>query len=101
MVNAIENSELNEEARCLVRRFNNPHDKATINNTFDFTINTNKTVRQFIHIVAQYYNLDVDTFYLTFSSYKSDSTSETVIGNKVFVTETLKLCLSFNELIYY
>jgi len=86
MVNAIEKSEINIQAKCLVRKFNNPHDKSTNNDQFECLIDKNKTVRQFVHTVAQYYNLDVDKFYLTFSSFKSGSTSETMIEDKVFVT---------------
>lgn len=85
MVNAIEKSEINNLAKCLVRKFNNPHDKS--HDQFECLIDKNKTVRQFIHTVAQYYNLDVDKFYLTFSSYKSGSTSETMIEDKPQLVE--------------
>lgn len=78
MVSAIEESESDDQAKCLVRKFNNPHDKFTDNKEFRYSIEKNKTVRQFIKIVAMYYNLDPDSFYLTFSSYKSVT--------KVFIT---------------
>lgn len=82
MVNLIEDSEgSDDQAKCLVRKFDDPHDKSINNDKFECFIDKKKTVRQFIHIVAQHYNLDVDSFYLTFSSFKSDFTSET--KNKV------------------
>lgn len=101
MVNALENSELRNQAKCLVRKFNNPLDKSTVNDKFECYVDRNKTVRQFIHIVAQYYNLDVDSFYLTFSSFKSDFVSETMIEDKVLVTKTYGLFFSSDVLIYY
>lgn len=95
MVNVIEDSESDDQAKCLVRKFNNPHDKSTNNDKFECCVDKNKTVRKFIHLVSQHYNLDVDSFYLTFSSHRSsfsscslnsDSTSEARTKDKVFVT---------------
>lgn len=85
MVSVIEDSEGDNRAKCLVRKFSNPHDKTTLKDEFECYIDKNKTVRQFVHIVSQYYNLDVDSFFLTFSSFKSDSTSETRTEDKVFI----------------
>lgn len=91
MVSVIEDSEGDDRAKCLVRKFNNPHDKSTHKDEFECYIDKNKTVRQFVHIVSQYYNLDVDSFYLTFSSFKSDSTSEIRTDNKVRIGYNLLL----------
>lgn len=100
MVNVIEDSENDDQAKCLVRKFNNPHDKSINNDKFECCIDKNKTVRQFIHLVSQHYNLDVDSFYLTFSSHRSsfsscslnsDSTSEARTKDKVFVTKSIML----------
>lgn len=84
MVSVTEESENDNEAKCLVRKFQNPHDKTVNNEQFECCVDKKKTVRQFVHFVSQYYNLDVDSFYLTFSSFKPDSTSETGTNDKVF-----------------
>lgn len=84
MVSVTEESENDDQAKCVVRKFQNPHDKTTNNEQFECCVDKKKTVRQFVHFVSQYYNLDVDSFYLTLSSFKSDSTSETGINDKVF-----------------
>lgn len=77
MVNLIEDPEgSDDQAKCLVRKFDDPHDKSINIDKFECFIDKKKTVRQFVHIVAQHYNLDVDSFYLTFSSFKSDFTLE-------------------------
>lgn len=96
MVSVVEDSEGDDQAKCLVRNFKNLQDKS--NDKFECYVDKKKSIRQFIHAVAQYYELDVDSFYLTFSSYKSDSTSETRTENKVFV---IKLCKLYFLLIYY
>lgn len=85
MVSVVEEPESNDQAKCLVRRFPNPLDKLAVEDHFKCCVDKNKTVRQFVHIVAQYFNLEVDSFSLTFSSYKSDSTSES--GEKVFIMD--------------
>lgn len=85
MVSVIEEPETDDQAKCLVRKFPNPLDKATNNDQFEYFADKNKTVRQFVHIVSQYYNLDVDSFYLTFSSFKSDSTTEIGSNQKVYM----------------
>lgn len=91
MVSVSEESENDDQARCVVRKFQNPHYKNTNNEQFECYVDKKKTVRQFVHFVSQYYNLDVDSFYLTFSSFKSDSTSEIGINDKVFVILQFKL----------
>lgn len=97
MVSVTEDSEGDDQAKCLVRKFSNPHDKSPINNDkFECCIDKNKTVRQFVHIVAQYYNLDVDSFYLTFSSFKPDS--EIQLIEKVLHHLNF---FFFNTMVYY
>jgi len=83
MVSVIEESESDDQAKCLVRKFHNPHDKTTNDDKFECYVDKKKTVRQFVHIVSQYYNLDVDSFNLTLSSFKPDSASE--IGTNIKV----------------
>jgi len=84
MVSLIDHSEVYDQARCLVRKFHDPLDKSTNNDKLECCVDKNKTVRQFVNVVAQYFNLELDSFYLTFSSFKSDSTLETI--DKVFTT---------------
>jgi hypothetical protein len=86
MVSVIDDSEADDQAKCLVRKFNNPHDKSTDDDKLECCVDKNLTVRQFINIVAQHYNLDFDSFSLTFSSFKSDSTLDTGTNDKVFIT---------------
>lgn len=86
MVSLIDPSEVYDQANCLVRKFHDPLDKSTNNDKLECRVDKNKTVRQFMNIVAQYFNLDFDSFYLTFSSYKSDFTLET--NDKVFITKS-------------
>lgn len=84
MVSVTEDSEGDDKAKCVVRKFNNPHEICNKNNDkFECYIDKNKTVRQFVHIVAQYYSMDVDSFYLTFSSYKFDPVSDVQPIDKV------------------
>lgn len=83
MVSVVEESESEDQAKCLVRKFHNPFNKTTNTYKFECCVDKKKTVRQFVHIVSQYYNLDVDSFNLTFSSFKPDSASET--GNYFMV----------------
>lgn len=78
MVSLIDHSEVYDQARCLVRKFHDPLDKSTNNDKLECCVDKNKTVRQFVNVVAQYFNLELDSFYLTFSSFKSDSTLETI-----------------------
>lgn len=85
MVSVVEDSEGDDRAKCLVRKFKNFEDKS--NDKFECYVDKKKSIRQFIHNVAQHYDLDVDSFYLTFSSYKSDSSSETRTDDKVFLTK--------------
>lgn len=85
MVSAIDESESDDLAKCLVRKFNNPHDKFTDNNDFKCCVEKNNTVRQFFQIVAKYYAMNVDSFYLTFSSFKS----EIKTNEKVFISHYL------------
>lgn len=91
-------SDVSSEAKCLVRKFNNPHDKSTNNDTLECCVDKNKTVREFINMVAQYYNLEVDSFFLTLSSFKSDSTSETIINNKVIIIKLIMYFFKNNDL---
>lgn len=100
MVSVIEDSESDDLAKCLVRKFKNPHDKSVDDDKFECCVDKKKTVRQFVHIVAQYYNLDVDSFYLTFNSFKTDSTSETSPQDKVF-NLYLYIYINLNVLTYY
>jgi len=86
MVSVIESKKNDDKtAKCLVRKFPDPLDK-TNNDKFECSIDKNKTIRQFVHIVSQFYTLDVDSFYLTFSSFKSVSTSETGSNDKVILS---------------
>jgi len=77
MVSLIDHSEVYNQAKCLVRKFHDPLDKSTDNDKFECCVYRNQTVRHFFNVVANYYNLDLDSFYLTFSSFKTDSTLET------------------------
>jgi len=86
MVSIISDSETDDQAKCLVRKFKNPHDKSTDDDKLECYVDKSLTVRQFINTVAQYYNLDFDSFYLTFSSFKSDSTLDSGTNDKVFIT---------------
>lgn len=85
MVSAIEESESDDLAKCLVRKFNDPLNKLNDNSDFKCSVEKNNTVRQFFQIVAKYFKMDVDSFYLTFSSYKSESRT----GEKVFINHYL------------
>jgi len=84
MVSLIDHSEVYNQAKCLVRKFHDPLDKSTDNDKLEFCVDKNQTVRQLFDVVAKYYNLDLDSFYLTFSSFKTDSKLET--NDKVFIT---------------
>jgi len=83
MVSLIDRSEVYEQAKCLVRKFHDPLDKSTDNDKLECCVDKNQTVRQFFNVVANYYNLDLDSFYLTFSSFKTDSALEA--NDKVFI----------------
>lgn len=82
MVSIIGDSETDDQAKCLVRKFKNPHDKSTDDDKLECCVDKSLTVRQFINNVAQYYNLDFDSFFLTFSSFKSDSTLDSGTNDK-------------------
>ncbi|XP_050432536.1 ubiquitin carboxyl-terminal hydrolase 47 [Adelges cooleyi] len=91
MVSVIEDTESDDHAKCLVRKFENPHDKSFDSDKFECTVDKHKTVRHFIHTVAQYYNLDVDSFFLTLSSFKSDS-SDSTEKPELVESDDRKLC---------
>jgi len=93
MVSVLDDSEADDQAKCLVRKFNNPHDKSTNNDKLECCVDKTKTVHEFMNIVAHYFNLDIDSFFLTFSSFKSDSTLETGTNDKVFIIISYKFCL--------
>lgn len=96
MVSVIENSDAtDDQAKCLVREFKNPLEKCNSNNKFECLVDRKKTVRQFIHIVAQHYNLDVDSFYLTFSSFKLEATEAKTLDK----VTCFKIIFSLNKYI--
>lgn len=81
----MELSETNDEANCLIHKLQTADNKELKNRKFECRIHKNKTVRQFIHIVSQHFGLDVDSFYLVFSSYQRSSNSVAKKLDQVFI----------------
>lgn len=95
----IEFSDRNYEAICLVHKFKNSSEISMINDKFEFRIDKKKTVRQLVHHIAQHFGLDVDSFYLIFNSYQTNSAFETTPLKKVVYIKLNVVLL--NMLIYH
>lgn len=96
MVKMIEFLERNDVTTCLVYKMNNAPETSIINDKYDKYenkgINKKTTVRQLIHDAGKYFALNVDSFYLIFNSYQTNSSLETKLSKEVINTKLNVLC---------